>query len=179
MTRQERNSYVESNLGLVRHWLQKYKSLPCYEDILQHGIMGMIEALDRMDDGNINQGYIKRYVCGVAITYITKLEPMVYKVNSGKGTYESVDCNSLDATVGYEGDTVSYGELLVDEEDAYEDVITKVDFEDYVNRSKINYKDEMLLFLSGYDRTDIAKAAGVSYEALRQQLKRLNKAAFV
>ena len=178
MTRQERNSFVESNLGLVHHWLRKYSSLPYYEDLVQHALIGLIEALDRTE-GNINQGYLKRYVCGKAINYINKGESLVYKINPGKGTYERIECNSLDMPISTEEDSITFGDTIVDECDIYEDIITAIDFENYINSSKVKYKENLMLFLEGYDRTEIAKDAGVTYETLRQQLKKLHKAAFV
>lgn len=179
MTRQERNLYVENNLGLVHRWLQKYRSLPFYEDIVAYGVLGMIEALDSIQGDVINTGYIKKYVCGYAIKYITRLEPMVYKVLGTKGTYEKVDCNSLDVSISTEEDSITFGDSIVDEYDAYGDLITEMDFEAYVDGLKINYKDKLLMFLDGYDRKEVAKAAGVSYEALRQQLCKLQKVKFV
>lgn len=178
MTREERNKFVEENLGLVHYWLKKYQDCSNYEDLVGYGIIGMIDALDRMEGEIINSGYLKRYVVGYVTRLNIKNEEPIYKVNPGKGIYEKVDYCSLDLPVGEDGKNDCLGDFITDEKQTYNDVITYCDFENELNRVCNKHKEEMMLFLEGYSRTEIAKEIGLSYEGLRQQILKLDKKNF-
>lgn len=179
MTREERNKFVEENMGLVHYWLRKYRDLPQYEDMFGYGILGLINALDNIK-GAINTGYIKKYVIGYAVRGSNRYCNSMSKPSPGGGVYERVDCLSLDAQLtDTEEDSATFGELLVDNVDTYDEVMTACDFENLLYEKKIKNPDAYMLLTQGYDRKDVAEELGVSYECVRQQLGKFNKSDFV
>lgn len=174
MTREERNKFVEENLGLVHYWLRKYRDYPNYEDLVGYGVLGMIDALDRMEGEIINSGYLKRYVVGYVTRLNIKNEEPIYKIIPGKGIYEKVDWCSLSAPLSDDGNSCM-ADVIPDTKNAYNDVITRCDFERELERVKNKHKDEMMLMIDGYGISDVAKELGVLYETIRQQTLKLNR----
>ena len=177
MTREERNKFVEENLGLVHYWLKKYQDYPNYEDLFGYGVLGMIDALDRMKGDIINRGYLKMYVTGYVKNCSGRCENNMYKICPKKGVYEKIDCYSIDKPIE-EADSDCFGDLIPDEKQFFDDVITACDFERELERVCNKHKTEMLMFLDGYEKTEISKKIGISYEALRQQILKLDKKNF-
>lgn len=178
MTREERNKFVEENMGLVHYWLRSFKDIPHYEDIYAYGIIGLIDALDRTKE-KVNLGYLKKYVIGYATRYSQKYCSSMSKSLPYDGGYERVDCLSLDMQmVDGKEDSATYGEMLVDDSNPYDDIITVYDFENLLYEKKIKNPEAYLLLAQGYDRKDVAEELDISYERVRQQLSKLCRADF-
>jgi RNA polymerase sigma factor (sigma-70 family) len=64
-----RDKIILENLGLVRYAAKRYRRMPCYEDLLQEGTIGLIQAADKFDPSlgisfsSLAVPYIRGYIC--------------------------------------------------------------------------------------------------------------------
>ena len=60
-----RNQKIIENIKLVYFHLNKYRGFPNYEDIVQVGMLALVEAIDRSKDlEHLNRNYIGLYIRG-------------------------------------------------------------------------------------------------------------------
>ena len=140
MTLEERNDWIVQNLGLIRFFLRDFRTYGNYEDIIQEGTIGAMVALDRME-GEVKKEYVRKYVIGYvrhsfgAIVHVPKHININIEVLSLNYDYDS-DRNAADYLVsGYE---------------RYNDVITKVDFENALKHLKPNKREIAEMYSKGF-----------------------------
>lgn len=159
---------------LVKYWTKKYQNFHNYEDIVSSGVIGMIDALDRTQSiDTVNYGYLRKYVAGHVAKYIGKLDANLYTIQSKKGMYERADCLSIDVPID-DDNLETLANTIPDDRDDYENVLLAHQFEEILDKSNVRHKDKIMLLLDGYEKAEIARMIGCSYEALRQQLKKLS-----
>lgn len=173
MTREERNRFVEDNLKFVHHLLKPYNRLPNYEDYYMQGVLGMIDALDNME-GEINKSYIGSYVTGYVKRYINRIDVPVTPISNRRGTYERVDCCSLNCSLG-DDTSDTFEDVLADANDAIDDAITYADFKAAMDKTNVRNKKPFEFLLKGYNRTDAAKMSGISRQRVDQMCAMLDR----
>lgn len=170
MTREDRNRYVIDNMKLVYSILKPFRCMHNYDDLVQVGTLGMIDALDRMKDNEIHTSYITRYVKGYVLRYINRVDIAIKPNARAK---QRIDCGSLDKMLSDDGTT--FGDMILDDNSLIDDVITKCAYEHMISMLSKKTQKPMLCLLSGYDTTDAAKICGISYERVSQIKKMCDK----
>ncbi|MCM1400337.1 MAG: hypothetical protein NC225_12750 [Clostridium sp.] len=149
--------------------------MPNYDDLFMEGVLAAIKALDNADEaGGINAYIGKSIYCSV-MNYLSRVDVPLTPKSTGKGTYYKVSCCSLDRQIKDETGSMCFGDMLQDTENELDEVVTRCDFERMIDNYNGKHKEEMYLFLDGYDRKDVAKAMGISYEALRQNIGKMKR----
>ena len=66
-----RNQKIMENIKLVYFHLNKYHGFPNYDDIIQEGVLALVEAIDRSKDlEHLNRNYIGIYINRYVERYI-------------------------------------------------------------------------------------------------------------
>lgn len=170
----ERNQWIEKNLSYIHFILKKFRGLPNYEDLFMEGVLAAIKALDKADETRGIFSYMGKSVYCSVINYLQRVDVPITPKSTGKGTYYKVSYCSLDKQIKDDAESMCFGDML-QAEDELDEVVTRCDFERMMDHYNGSHKDKMYLFLDGYDRTEVANAMGISYERLRQNLKKMER----
>lgn len=170
----KRNRWIEENLNYIHFMLKKFHGMPNYEDLFMEGVLAAIKALDNADESKGIHAYVGKNVYCSVLNYLNRIDVPVTPKSTGKGTYYKVSCYSLDKQIKDEAESMCFGDMLP-AKDELGDVVTKCDFERMIEHYNGSHKDKMYLFFDGYDRTEVANAMGISYERLRQNLKKMER----
>ena len=169
-----RNQKIMENIKLVYFHLNKYHGFPNYDDIIQEGVLALVEAIDRSKDlEHLNRKYIGIYINRYVERYIQFGDVTVRTPFHWKDV-EKPQYVSLDKIVNDDGD--SYGDsFLQDRHDCIGELITMIDFGHMVDQLSPRTQKPMRCMLQGYGMTDTAKMCGISFERVRQIKKLCNR----
>lgn len=171
----KRNRWIEENLNYIHFMLKKFHGMPNYEDLFMEGVLAAIKALDNADESKGIHAYVGKNIYCSVLNYLNRIDVPVTPKSTGKGTYYKVSCYSLDKQIKDEAESMCFGDMIQDTENEMDEVVTRCDFERMIDNYNGKHKQEMYLFLDGYDRKDVAKAMGITYEALRQNLEKMKR----
>ena len=190
-----RNKVIESRMGLVNYVASMYKNYDVpLEDLIQEGNLALIEAFDKY---NPERGaafstfafYQIRRAIQTAIcnyrnvvnlpSWCNQKSHEQYKRNtipvsnhwiSGDEIYEEEDSNKKDG-----GSRLI--EVLATENFNEEEILKKIDIENYINKKDISDFEKQLLSLhliEGLNYAQIGKVVGLSRERIRVILNKIN-----
>lgn len=169
-----RNQKIMENVKLVYFHLNKYRGFPNYDDIIQAGMLALVEAIDRSKDlEHLNRNYIGLYIRGYVERFVN-YEDVPVRTQFNRPDIEKPQYVAADKPVNEDGE--SYADVfLADEHDCIGELITMIDFNHMVDQLSPRTQKPMRCMLQGYGMTDTAKMCGISFERVRQIKKLCNR----
>lgn len=169
-----RNQKIMENIKLVYFHLNKYRGFPNYEDIIQVGMMALVEAIDRSKDlEHLNRNYIGLYIQGYVRRYLN-YDAETIRLPHNREDLDKYRYVSMDKVIDETGDT--YGDLMLEDKyDCIGELITMIDFGHMVDQLSPRTQKPMRCMLQGYGMADAAKLCGISVERVRQIKNKCNR----
>ena len=169
-----RNQKIIENIKLVYFHLNKYRGFPNYEDIVQVGMLALVEAIDRSKDlEHLNRNYIGLYIRGYVERFVN-YEDVPIRTQFNRPDVEKPQYVAADKAVNEDGEP--YADVfLADTHDYIGDLVTMIDFGHMVDQLSPRTQKPMRCMLKGYGMTDTAKMCGISFERVRQIKKLCNR----
>jgi RNA polymerase sigma factor (sigma-70 family) len=176
MDENTRNKWLIDNMAFVHHICRKYNCMHNYEDILQTAYYATLVALSRVKDGADEKqirAYVSLYIDGYIQKYCLNNVCLVYipehlrQELKGKIKVDSINYE-------FKGDEKdkTYEEIhLQYDEKQYEEVETKLCFNNFLSEQKPKKRNVFSMMAEGIGRPATAKALKLSQERIRQILK--------